>query len=54
MNEPVSLSLARLQMAVDKKQVDAKATLDEAALAKAGVVTNKRDGEGKSAGFDFF
>lgn len=40
----VTLSLARLQMAVDKKQIDAKATLDEAALAKAGVVTNKRDG----------
>lgn len=40
----VTLSLARLQMAVEKKQIDGKAALDEAALLKAGVVSNKRDG----------
>lgn len=40
----VTLSLARLQMAVDKKQIDVKAVIDEATLAKAKVVTNKRDG----------
>jgi large subunit ribosomal protein L15 len=40
----VTLSLARLQEAVDKKLIDAKGTIDEVALAKAKVVTNKRDG----------
>ena len=40
----VTLSLGRLQQAVDKKMIDAKAPVDEAALAKAKVVTNKRDG----------
>lgn len=40
----VTLSLSRLQMAVDKKKIDPKAALDEAALEKAGVVTHKRDG----------
>ena len=40
----VTLSLGRLQQAVEKKLIDAKGTLDEATLAKAKVVTNKRDG----------
>lgn len=40
----VTLSLARLQLAVEKKQIDGKAALDETALLKAGVVSNKRDG----------
>lgn len=40
----VTISLARLQQAVDKKMIDAKGVIDEETLAKAKVVTHKRDG----------
>jgi large subunit ribosomal protein L15 len=40
----VIVSLARLQQAIDKKMIDAKAPIDEETLAKAKVVSNKRDG----------
>ena len=39
-----TISLARLQQAVDKKLIDAKGTIDEDALVKAKVVTRKKDG----------
>ena len=42
--EYVELTLARLQFAVDQKQVDAKNPIDEDALVKAGVVRRKKDG----------
>lgn len=38
------LSLGHLQAAIDAKKVDAKKTIDEDALVKAGVVRRKRDG----------
>ena len=38
------LNLGKLQAAIDAKQIDAKGTLDEDALVKAGVVRRKRDG----------
>lgn len=42
--DQVTLSLARLQQAVDKKLIDAKTALDEDALVKAKVVTKKKEG----------
>lgn len=38
------VTLGKIQEALDAKTLDAKATIDEAALVKAGVVANKRDG----------
>jgi len=40
----VTLTLARLQMAIDSKQIDAKDVIDENTLLKAKVISNKRDG----------
>lgn len=40
----VEVTLARLQQAVDKKQIDPKAVLDEDTLVKAHVVRRKKDG----------
>jgi large subunit ribosomal protein L15 len=40
----VTISLARLQQAIDKKLIDAKAAIDEDALVKAKVITRKKDG----------
>lgn len=40
----VNVSLTRLQEAVDKKLVDPKKPLDEAALKKAGVIRRVKDG----------
>lgn len=40
----VTISLARLQQALDKKLIDSKGTVDEDALVKAKVVTHKKDG----------
>jgi len=39
-----TISLGRLQEAIDKKLIDAKGTVDADALVKAKVVTHKRDG----------
>lgn len=39
-----TISLARLQQALDKKMIDAKGTIDEEALVAAKVVTRKKDG----------
>lgn len=39
-----TVSLGRLQQALDKKMIDAKGTIDEDTLIKAKVVTRKRDG----------
>lgn len=39
-----TLTVARLQQAVDKGLVDAKGTIDEDALVKAKVISHKRDG----------
>ena len=38
------LTLGKLQAAIDAKQIDTKATVDEDALVKAGIVRKKRDG----------
>lgn len=38
------LTLGKLQAAIDEKKIDAKKTIDEDALVKAGVVRRKRDG----------
>ncbi|MCB1784000.1 MAG: 50S ribosomal protein L15 [Alphaproteobacteria bacterium] len=38
------LTLGRLQEAIDSKKLDAKKTIDEETLVKAGVVASKRDG----------
>lgn len=40
----VELTLARLQAGIDSKKLDAKGTVDEDALVKAGVIRRKRDG----------
>lgn len=40
----VEISLGRLQEAIDKKMVDAKGTIDEAALAKGKVIKSVKDG----------
>ena len=40
----VIVSLARIQAAVDAKKLDAKATVDAAALLKAGVIRRAKDG----------
>lgn len=40
----VEITLSRLQAAVDKKLIDTKKQVDEAALVAAGVVRRKRDG----------
>ncbi len=40
----VTLTLVRLQHAIDMKQIDAKGTIDEDMLLKAKVISNKRDG----------
>lgn len=39
-----TISLGRLQQAIDKKLIDAKGVVDVDALAKAKVITHKRDG----------
>ena len=38
------LTTGKLQAAIDAKQIDAKGTIDEDTLAKAGVISRKRDG----------
>jgi len=38
------LNVSKLQAAIDSKKLDAKGTLDEDALVKAGVVRRKKDG----------
>lgn len=40
----VTLTVARLQQAVDKGLIDAKATVDEDMLVKSKVISHKRDG----------
>lgn len=40
----VTLTLARVQRAVDSGKLDSKSVVDSAALVKAGVVTKARDG----------
>ena len=40
----VELTLGRLQQAIDSKKIDAKGSIDEDALVKAGVVSKKKDG----------
>lgn len=42
--EYATVTLGRLQQAVDKGMIDAKATIDEDTLLKAKVISNKRDG----------
>ncbi len=42
--EYATVTLARLQQAVDKGLIDAKGTIDEDTLLKAKVISNKRDG----------
>ena len=42
--EYATVTLARLQQAVDKGLIDAKGTVDEDTLLKAKVISNKRDG----------
>lgn len=42
--EYATVTLARLQQAVDKGLIDAKATIDEATLLKSKVISHKRDG----------
>lgn len=39
-----TISLGRLQQAIDAKMIDAKKTIDEDALVAAKVITRKRDG----------
>lgn len=39
-----TISLGRLQQAIDAKMIDAKKTIDEEALVSAKVITRKRDG----------
>ena len=40
----VTVTLGRLQQAIDSKLIDAKDTIDAASLLKAKVISNKRDG----------
>ena len=40
----VTVSLARIQEALDKKMIDAKGTIDEDTLVKARVIRRKKDG----------
>jgi large subunit ribosomal protein L15 len=40
----VTVSLARIQTALDAKKLDAKATVDAEALVKAGVIRRAKDG----------
>ncbi|MDP3896453.1 MAG: 50S ribosomal protein L15 [Mesorhizobium sp.] len=40
----VTVSLARIQAAIDAKKLDAKAVIDSAALIKAGVIRRAKDG----------
>lgn len=42
--EYATVTLARLQQAVDKGMIDAKATIDADTLVKAKVISHKRDG----------
>lgn len=42
--EYATVTVARLQQAVDKGLIDAKGTIDENTLLKAKVISNKRDG----------
>lgn len=42
--EYATVTVARLQQAVDKGLIDAKSTIDEDTLLKAKVISNKRDG----------
>ena len=42
--DTVTLTVARLQQAIDKGLIDAKGTIDEDALVKAKVISHKRDG----------
>jgi len=42
--EYATITLARLQQAVDKGMIDAKATIDADVLLKAKVISHKRDG----------
>lgn len=42
--EYATVTVARLQQAVDKGMIDAKGTIDEDMLLKAKVISNKRDG----------
>jgi len=42
--EFVTLTFARLQLALDTKQLDAKSVIDEDALVKAKVIRRKKDG----------
>ncbi len=42
--EYATVTVARLQQAVDKGMIDAKGTIDEDTLLKAKVISNKRDG----------
>ncbi len=42
--EYATVTLARLQQAVDKGMIDAKGTVDEDMLLKAKVISHKRDG----------
>lgn len=42
--EYATVTVARLQQAVDKGLIDAKGTIDEDTLLKAKVISNKRDG----------
>jgi len=40
----VTVSLAKIQAAIDAKKLDGKATIDAAALIKAGVIRRAKDG----------
>lgn len=42
--DTVTLTVARLQQAIDKGLIDAKGTIDEDMLVKAKVISHKRDG----------
>lgn len=42
--EYATITLARLQQAIDSKLIDAKGTIDEDMLLKNKVISNKRDG----------
>lgn len=43
-NVYAEVTLARLQTAIDAKKIDVKGTIDEEALAKAGVIRRVKDG----------
>jgi large subunit ribosomal protein L15 len=43
-NDYAEINLAKLQAFIDNKKLDAKGTIDEAALVKAGLVRRMKDG----------